>query len=117
MASMARRPGRPVSRFTSMSPDASSAKPVTTDAPERERYEAHVDDELAGVLVYKQRRDRIALIHTEVRPDFEGRGIASAIVRFALADARAHGWKVIPSCPYVQSYLERHPEERDLVAG
>lgn len=91
--------------------------PVIDDAVERDRYEAHIDGTLAGILEYKLRRDRIALIHTEVLPAFEGRGVAAAIVRFALADARARGRRVIPTCPYVQDYLERHPEERDVVVG
>lgn len=97
--------------------DPDPAVVVVTDAPERDRYEAHLDGALAGVLLYKVRRDRIALIHTEVLPAFEGRGMASRIVRFALADARARGRRVIPTCPYVQRYLERHPEERDVVVS
>ncbi len=51
----------------------SAARPVITDASARERYEAHLDGELAGVLVYRLMRGRIALIHTEVLPSHEGR--------------------------------------------
>ena len=98
-------------------PSDAADDPVITDAPERDRYEAHVGGDLAGILEYKLRRDRIALIHTEVLPAFEGRGIAAAIVRWALDDARRHGRRVIATCPYVKSYLERHPEERDVVVG
>ncbi|MGH2634003.1 MAG: GNAT family N-acetyltransferase [Tepidiformaceae bacterium] len=29
--------------------------------------------------------------------------------------ARANGLRVIASCPYVHSYIERHPEYQDLV--
>lgn len=91
--------------------------PVVTDAPERDRFEAHVDGELAGVLKYVRKRGRIALIHTEVLPAFEGKGVASSLVRHALDDARQRGLKVIAICPYVQTYLERHPEDDDIVVG
>ena len=93
------------------------AKPVVTDAPERGRYEAHLDGELAGVLEYVIKYGRLALVHTEVLPAFEGRGIGSALVRFGLADARKRGLRVIASCPYVQAYLERHHEDDDIIAG
>ena len=92
-------------------------QPVITDATARERYEAHLDGELAGVLEYKLRRGRIALIHTEVRPDQEGRGVGSALVRFALDDARRRELRVIATCPYVKAYLIRHPEDDDIVVG
>ena len=92
-------------------------RPVITDAPEHERYEAHLDGELAGVLEYVTKRGRLALVHTEVLPAYEGRGVASAIVRFALDDARKRGLRVIALCPYVQDYLRRHPENDDIVVG
>jgi predicted GNAT family acetyltransferase len=96
---------------------ASPARPIVTDAPERERYEAHLDRELAGVLEYVIKHGRLALVHTEVVPAFEGRGIGSALVRFALDDARQRGLRVIAICPYVQDYLTRHPEDDDIVVG
>ena len=93
------------------------SRPVVSDATERERYEAHVDGELAGVLEYIVKRGRIALIHTEVLPAHEGQGVASALVRFALDAARQGGQRVIATCPYVQDYLTRHPEDDDIVVG
>jgi len=64
-------------------------QPVVTDATERARYEAHLGDELAGFLEYVVKHGRIALVHTEVPPEYEGQGVASALVRHALDDARA----------------------------
>jgi uncharacterized protein len=90
---------------------------LIADAPERQRYEAHVDDALAGVLEYVVRRDRIILVHTEVSPEFEGRGVAAALTRFALDDARQLGRRVIAACPYVKQYLARHPDDLDIVIG
>jgi predicted GNAT family acetyltransferase len=95
--------------------DADRRAPAISDAPDRDRFEAHVEGELAGVLEYAIKRTRIALIHTEVRPAYEGRGVGAALVRFALGEARARGLRVIATCPYVRSYLTRHPEDDDIV--
>jgi uncharacterized protein len=87
------------------------------DSPAAGRYEATLDGELAGVLEYVFKHGRLALVHTGTMPGHEGRGVASGLVRFALDDARSRELRVIPICPYVKAYLERHPEDRDLVAG
>jgi predicted GNAT family acetyltransferase len=94
-----------------------STGPVISDAAERGRYEAHVGGELAGVLEYVLKHGRLALVHTEVLPTHEGQGIGSALVRYALDHARTSGFRVIAMCPYVQSYLVRHPEDDDIVVG
>jgi uncharacterized protein len=86
-----------------------------SDAVENQRYEAALDGRLAGVLEYMVRGNRIALIHTEVDPSYSGQGIGSRLARFALDDARGRGLRVIPSCPYVRTFLERHPEYQDLI--
>lgn len=90
---------------------------VVTDAPERRRYEAQLDGELAGVLEYVVTHGRIALVHTEVASEYEGRGIGAALARFALDEARQRGLRVIASCPYVRRYLAKHPEDNDIVIG
>ena len=88
-----------------------------TDAADAQRYEARDDSELAGFIDYVLKRGRIALIHTETVAGHEGRGVASQLVRFALDDARRRELRVIPICPYVKTYLERHPEQADIVVG
>lgn len=88
-----------------------------TDDADGQRYEAREGDELAGFLEYVLKRGRLALIHTKTVAGHEGRGIAAQVVRFALNDARRRGLPVIPICPYVKAYLERHPEQADIVVG
>lgn len=85
------------------------------DAPEQSRHEARIDGELAGILEYVEKRGRIALVHTEVLPEFEGRGIASKLAKFGLDEARRRELGVIVICPFVKAYVERHPEERDII--
>jgi uncharacterized protein len=92
-------------------------QPVIVDAEAAQRYEAHVEGDLAGFLDYVVKRGRLALVHTEVLPGREGKGIAGALAAFALDDARRRGLRVIATCPYVRAYVERHPETHDLVVG
>jgi predicted GNAT family acetyltransferase len=79
------------------------------------RFEARVGDKV-GMVEYETRPGAIVLTHTEVPPELGGRGIAQALVKTALDHARAQGLKVVPLCSYAASYIERHPEYRDLVS-
>src|SRR5438132_4255226 len=85
------------------------------DAPNRERYELSIDGEVAGCTAYRVRPGLIAFIHTEVDERFQGRGIGDQLIRFALEDARARGLAVLPFCPFVKSFIERHRESEVLV--
>ncbi|REE00517.1 GNAT family N-acetyltransferase [Marinoscillum furvescens] len=55
------------------------------------------------------------LLSTTVPDDSQGFGIASQIVEAALAFAREQHLKVKPTCDFVESYIEKHPEHSDLV--
>jgi uncharacterized protein len=90
-------------------------EPTVRDNPEAERYEIRDGDRVLGVAAYHRRGDTIVFTHTEVDPD-EGRsGLGSRLVRAALDDVRARGLSVIPQCPFVRGWIERHPEYADLV--
>jgi predicted GNAT family acetyltransferase len=63
-------------------------------------------------LVYRLIGDStIDLQHTEVPKSDRGRGVADTLVRAAVKHARENRLRVIPSCPYVKAWFERHPEE------
>lgn len=87
------------------------------DEPSRQRYEARLGDDVAGFIEYRSVRDRRILIHTEVDPGYEGRGIGGRMVTGVLDDIRANGLRITVKCPFVAAFLERHPEYRDLLAG
>lgn len=90
---------------------------VIDDNPEARRYEARLDGKLAGWVDYGRVQTRLVAVHTEVLPEFGGRGIASALVRRVLDDARAAGQTVTPRCPLFASHFRRHPEDADLLAA
>ncbi len=88
------------------------------------RYELWVDGRLAGQADYEADfaaddaadRSSIAITHTFVDPALNGQGLGSRLVRFALDDIRALGRQVVPACPFVGVFVQRHPEYADLVA-
>jgi predicted GNAT family acetyltransferase len=94
-------------------PDAPEV--AVADAPDAERYEIRSDGALAGFAAYRLRPGLIAFTHTEVDERFEGHGLGGRLVAFALDDTRARGLGVLPFCPFVNAYIQRHREYVDLV--
>ena len=91
---------------------------VTSNNPEASRYEARLDGELAGFAEYLLRDGQIVFTHTVVADAFEGRGVGSALVRAALDDVReTGGLAVVPRCPFVKTWIEKHPDYQPLVGG
>ena len=85
------------------------------DVPDRSRFEIRVEGEVAGFTEYRRRPGLIAFVHTLLDPRFEGRGLASQLVRTALSEARSDGLSVLPFCPFVRNYIAGHTECLDLV--
>jgi predicted GNAT family acetyltransferase len=85
------------------------------DNAEKHRVEIWVDDQRAGFVEYHDHETTRAFLHTEIDPAFEGRGLASELIRNVLDEARASGRSVLPYCPFVRGFIERHQEYLDLV--
>jgi predicted GNAT family acetyltransferase len=81
-----------------------------SDEPAADRYVARLGSALVGFVEYRRIGGRIVFIHTKVPPEFEGRGIASALARHILDKAREDGTRVTIKCPYLLAFVERHPE-------
>jgi uncharacterized protein len=79
-----------------------------------QRYELTVEGHLAATY-YKISGNVITFIHTEVPSELGGKGIGSQLIKGALDLVRADGWKVIPQCPFVKAYIDKHPEYADLL--
>lgn len=89
---------------------------TVSDNPGQHRYEARIGGVLAGFSVYELSEGRITFVHTEVDTKFEGKGVGSAIARFALADVRSQGERsVVPLCPFIKAWIGKHPEYQSLV--
>ena len=85
--------------------------------PTSGRYVISVDGTDAGFSIYSERAGVITFRHTEVDPSFEGQGLGGTLARGALDDARARGLQVKALCPFIASYLKRHPEYQDIVVA
>jgi predicted GNAT family acetyltransferase len=85
------------------------------DNAELGRYEVLIDGSVVGFARYVRRGGRAYFVHTEVDPSHEGAGLGSALVRGALDGQRERGELVVPLCPFVRSFLERHSEYGDVV--
>jgi predicted GNAT family acetyltransferase len=84
------------------------------DNTERQRFELDADGHVA-FSNYKRSGGLLTILHTEVPKELEGRGIGSTLVRGVLDTARAQGLKVHAVCPFVKTYLDRHPDYSDLL--
>jgi predicted GNAT family acetyltransferase len=87
---------------------------ITNDVAAR-RWHALLEDEVVGYAEYRLSSGRVTFTHTVVRPQYEGRGIATRLARAALSDAAERGLRIIPRCPYISAYLRRHHEYDALV--
>ncbi len=85
------------------------------DNEQRFRFEILVDGAVVGFVEYNVRGGRMILVHTEVDPAHTGQGLATALVQHALDDIRNRNLEIVPVCPFVERYIERHPEYDDLV--
>lgn len=96
---------------------ASTMDYTVRDNPSELRYEILAGDEVLGIIRYVREPGTVVLVHTEIEPRVEGQGVGSRLVAGALADIRAHGLKVVPVCPFVRAYIDRHSEDADLVVS
>lgn len=87
---------------------------IVQNNPARKRYELEAEGHLAATY-YELSDGVITFVHTEVPKELEGKGIGSKLIKGALDQVRAAGLKVIPQCPFVKAYIEKHTEYADLL--
>jgi predicted GNAT family acetyltransferase len=80
----------------------------------QERFEITIE-QMVSIIDYELDGKHLSLTHVVVPKLLEGRGIAGELTQAALDWARAENYRVIPVCPYVQTWLKRHSEYADLV--
>lgn len=92
--------------------------------PGRRRYTISIDEAPAGFAAYRVpssgpsdgEGETLDFHHTEIDPAFGGRGLGSALVAEAVADVRARGGRIVPTCPFVAAWFRKHPEAADALA-
>jgi predicted GNAT family acetyltransferase len=85
------------------------------DNAEKHQFELVVDG-YTSLAEYRLKPGVITFVHTEVPKELGGRGIGSKLAKGALDQVRARGLKVVPLCPFIKAWIEKHPEYQDLLA-
>jgi uncharacterized protein len=96
-----------------MTTDKSGAP--TEVAAESDRYTIAVEGKKVGEAEFTDRDRQRIFTHTEVDSDFEGRGLATILIKEALQNARDAGLRIVPVCKMVANYVEKHDEFADAV--
>ena len=92
-----------------------SEQPQVRENAAKHRFEIWLGDERAGMTLYQGEGQTLQFVHTEIDGRFEGKGLASILIREALDTVRARGVSVLPYCPFVKRFIQKHPEYLDLV--
>ncbi|WP_244258522.1 GNAT family N-acetyltransferase [Streptomyces sp. Tu 2975] len=91
-----------------------TAAPTVRGLPAEHRYEIQVDAGIAGFTAYRDRGDQRVFYHTKIDEALSGQGLAARLVHDALEDVRAANKRIVPVCPYVKKYLEKHEGFADI---
>ncbi|MES2095053.1 MAG: GNAT family N-acetyltransferase [Actinomycetota bacterium] len=88
---------------------------VLQHLPAQNRYVFVKDGAEVGLTDYRLVDRDIHITHTEIDPSKRGTGLASEMVQGVLDDIRSDtDYRVVAECPYVVTWLSRHPEYQDL---
>ena len=79
------------------------------------RFVLTVDGVQAGVAEFRHSQGQWIFTHTEIDPSREGQGLGSVLAKAALDHVAGTGEKVVPLCPFIRSWIERHPDYDRLV--
>jgi predicted GNAT family acetyltransferase len=82
--------------------------------PAQHRFELEVDGHVAAAH-YELSDGVITFEHTEVPTELGGKGVGSKLVKGALDQVRADGLVVVAQCPFVRSWIEKHPDYAGLL--
>lgn len=92
-------------------------QPHIADNPQQHRFEVRLGEQLAAQAQYRLQGGTIVFTHTEVDPQFEGKGLGSKLAQYALDDVRGRQLKVVAQCEFIAKYIERHPEYASLLVS
>ena len=82
---------------------------------ELSQFEMDLDGGKAFIGFIRERDGTLNLVHTEVPPEYEGKGVGSRLVKQTLEQIKTTDKKIVPSCPFIAAYIKRHPEYESLI--
>lgn len=85
------------------------------DNKEENRFEAEIEGQMA-VIEYSVQPGILSLNHVEIPEALSGKGVASEMIEKVLLQIEQRGLKVIPVCPFIKKYIQKHPEWESIIA-
>ncbi len=85
------------------------------EVTENNRFELEIDQSVAFIEFDKMEPNILDLVHTEVPEALSGKGVGSKLVEGALQYSKDNELKIIPSCPFIKSYIDKNPQWKDLI--
>ncbi|MBE7641285.1 MULTISPECIES: GNAT family N-acetyltransferase [Salegentibacter] len=61
-------------------------------------------------------KNKFIVDHTEVNPEFKGKGVGKKLVQATVNFAKENKLKVIPLCPFAKSVIEKTSEFQEILA-
>jgi uncharacterized protein len=86
---------------------------IVRNAPALNRFEIYDGDQIAGFAEYLDHEGQRIFHHTEIGEQFGGKGLATKLIDAALAETSRAGLRIVPVCPFVKKFVDKH----DDVAG
>ncbi len=94
---------------------STSTEPTVSRETDPDRFEVSVDGQVAGFTQFVDVGGQRIFFHTEIGEEFGGRGLAAVVVEQALTATRGDGLRIVPVCPYVKKYVQKHHDFDDIV--
>ena len=85
------------------------------DNEERHQYELHIGKYVPKIEYIKTKNGEIYLTHTEVPVALEGKGVGSQLAEKVLKDIEKQELRLVPLCPFIAGYIQKHPDWRRIV--
>ncbi len=73
------------------------------------------EDTIIGECEVEQNDNIWAIVHTGVREEYGGRGIAKQLVLQVINEARKQNKKILPLCSYAKHMMEGKEEYQDII--
>ena len=81
-------------------------------------FVAFSEEKNAGLMTYTWAgTDKFIIDHTEVEPDFNGKGVGKEMVLAAVDFARKNGLKIIPLCPFANATFQKNVDLQDVLSS
>ena len=73
------------------------------------------NNEDIGYISFEIKDDTIIIISTVIYEKYQGKGMASTLIKEILRYAKNNNFKIKPLCSFVIHYIEKHQEYNELV--